>query len=234
LYLSRYNINKKRERGDLIMNPINNKAEKISGFSKLKIELLDEFLTTAINTTPQIALAVYLQLFCQIRTNELLQLSVDDIRVNNKLAAIKVGDSKVQLRTHCPVIIYKDFFQIILDLKLKEIQNRLYKNNFLFNYKYGLKLESNQYSKLFQILKQVFINNCIWAKDPDLKKYGSELREMNFGREILRNTHIYLVYQQYFQTLDNADFSFEYYLDNKINKNNIDRRITQLIFKNWL
>jgi hypothetical protein len=114
---------------------------------------------------------------------------------------------------HYPVILYKNFFERLLELKLEEIGNRQDEGNiFLFSGKGEGKLSTYKYSMLFNKHKQRFINNCLQSQDLEKNKYGVELQEMEFGTEILRNTHFLLVKQLISQKIGIRDFSFEHYL----------------------
>jgi integrase len=74
------------------------KAKNKRSLNTLNIEYLDEFLTTAAETTPEIALGIYLQLFSPIRKGELLYLTKNDIGVENKIVNVKVMKVKYNVQ----------------------------------------------------------------------------------------------------------------------------------------
>lgn len=176
--------------------------KKIEILHHIDDELIFEFLYTALQVVPQIALGVYFQIFGGLRIGEIVNIRYIDISVkepygrNGMVIILKQSHQRTDLKRDAitsvkkprnqPVIAIGDILSLLYMNHIKKYKNQSISAVFIDNN--GNPMSKDTYYRNFKKLKEAFINKLKASDSLYLKLYSSFLNSQKWATHIGRGT----------------------------------------------
>lgn len=163
-------------------------------------ELIFDFIYTAVEIVPQIALGVYWELFGGLRISEVVNIKYSDISLkgpygrNGMVITLRKSDLRPDLKRNAttspkkprnqPIISISDILSLLYERHIKLYRNSLTDAVFIDNN--GQAMSKDTYRYNFDKLKRAFINKLKSSDIPQLKLYSAYLNTQKWSTHLCR------------------------------------------------